>query len=135
MDTRRFVTNLLAGLSCVVVLNHPIDVAQAIEDEDEEDVQFETDRFQTHPGGPRRHFRLRQVVQLDPGEADRIYGLINDALAKGFGFSGFEGADKYQSFKRYNKAPYLSSTHGNLFLNNYANQIADKYGEGEQAGQ
>ena len=134
MSTYRFMATLLAGLVCVVVLSSPTDIARAVEDDEEEDPEFELGRSQQHLEGPRRHFRLRQVVQLNPEEANRIYDLINDALVKGYGSSGFDGAHKYQSFKRYSKAPYLSSTHGNLYLNNYANEIAEMYGDFEQAG-
>ena len=135
MGTRRFAISLLTGLICMIVFGSPTGIAQAIEDEDEEDVEFDVGGPQQQTGAPRRHFRLRQVAHLEPEEANRIYALINGALAKGYGSSGFEDVDKYQSFIRHNKAPYLSSTHGNLYLNNYANQIADNYGEFEQAGE
>ena len=135
MGTHRFVTNLLVVLIYVVVFGNTNTMAQAVEDEDEEDIESEVGQPQKQPGAPRRHFRLRQVAHLDSEEANRIYDLIKGALAKVYGSSGYEDADKYQSFKRHNQAPYLSSTHGNLYLNNYANQIADKYGEFEQAGQ
>ena len=134
MSTRRFVTGLLAGLIYLVVFGNSTIMAQAVEDGDEEDLELEAGRPQKQSGVPRRHFRLRQVARLDPEEANRIYDLIKGALEKGYGSSGYDGTDKYQSLKRHNKAPYLSTTHGNLYLNNYANQIADKYGQFEQAG-
>lgn len=81
---------------------------------------------------PRRHFRLRHVAELDPEESARIYDLVKGALAKGYAASGFKGAGSYQSLTRYNDAPYESSSHGNHYLNNYANDIARDYGKFEQ---
>lgn len=133
MGKRRFFRSLVAGISCILVFSNPTNSAHAAED-DSQGAEVESHRSKENSDTPRRHFRLRQVVDLDPGEANRIYDLIKSALAKGHGSSGFEGADKYQTLKRHNIAPYLSATHGNLYLNNYANQIADTYGNYEQAG-
>ena len=86
------------------------------------------------PSAPNRHFRMRQVVDLEPGEAARLYELVREALAKGYALSGVAGVDGYQGLKRFNATPYLSSTHGNHYLNNYANEIASAYARFEQAG-
>jgi hypothetical protein len=87
------------------------------------------------PGSPSRHFRMHEVADLPPEEANRLYDVVKDALVKGYAYSGFEGVEDYQSLKRYNSAPYLSATHGNHYLNNYANGVAEKYGNYERAGQ
>jgi len=83
---------------------------------------------------PRRHFRLRNPKKLASDEANQIYGFIKSALSSGYTASGISIFDNYQSWQLYNTAPYLSSTHGNHYLNNYANDIAKSYGKFEDAG-
>lgn len=83
---------------------------------------------------PRRHFRLRLAAELEPDEAAQIYDVVREALQKGYRLSDDSIADEYQSWTRYNTAPYLSVTHGNHYLNNYANATAQAYGRFEQAG-
>lgn len=136
MGTRHFIINLLVCLCFVLAIGSNESTIQAAEDDDpDKDASADTSTGSTASETPRRHFRMRQVVDLEPDEANRIYDLVSSALAKGYASSDFEGVDKYQTLTRYNNAPYLSSTHGNLYVNNYANQIADKYGGFEQAGQ
>ena len=83
---------------------------------------------------PRRHARLRFATKLSPEEASRIYEIISNALVKGFAQSGINIVSDYQNWKKYNTAPYISSTHGNHYLNNYANETAKNYGLFEKVG-
>ncbi len=83
---------------------------------------------------PRRHYRLRDPEPLDPERAAEIYAIARGALRAGYPLSGLQVARDYQSWRRYNSAPYLSVTHGNHYLNNYANERALAYGEFEGAG-
>jgi Cytochrome P460 len=83
---------------------------------------------------PRRHFRVRNPANLAPKEAVKIYGIIAGALHAGYQHSGVKVAELYQTWQRYNTAPYLSPSHGNHYLNNYANDMARAYGTFEQAG-
>lgn len=83
---------------------------------------------------PRRHARLRFATKLSPEEASRIYEIISNALAKGYAQSGINIFNDYQNWKKYNTAPYISSTHGNHYLNNYANKTAKNYGLFEKTG-
>ncbi len=86
------------------------------------------------PSKPRRHFRLRNPAQLEPAEAERVYrGLAGDMTA-GYRLSGDPVAKAYSGWRRYNNAPYRSATHGNRYLNNYANAKARAYGRFEAAG-
>ena len=82
---------------------------------------------------PRRNFRLREVKALDPVEAFRIYDLVRGTLARGYARSGDPVAQAYQGWRKYNTAPFLSKTHGNRYLNIYANRIAQGYGKVEGA--
>ncbi len=83
---------------------------------------------------PRRHYRLRDPEPLDPERALEIYAIVRGAMRVGYALSGSQVARDYQSWRRYNSAPYLSATHGNHYLNNYANERALVYGEFEGAG-
>ncbi len=81
---------------------------------------------------PRRHFRLREPASLVPGEAQHIYEIALKALAAGYARSGNPSAGSYSSWRRYNTVPYLSSTHGNHYINNYVNEKARDYGSGKR---
>ena len=48
--------------------------------------------------------------------------------------AGHRPSRGYAEWKRWNSAPYLSSTHGNHYINNYANDVASDYGRYEDAG-
>ena len=83
---------------------------------------------------PRRHFRLKNAERLEATEAQRLYTIVKSALAAGYIESGMTVAAEYQGWTKYNTLPYPSVTHGNHYLNNYANTKALAYGEYEQAG-
>ena len=83
---------------------------------------------------PRRHFRLKHAQDVGPERAADIYGIVAQALERGYQRSGLPPLEGYRTWKRYNTAPYLSSTHGNHYVNNYANATASAYGRFEQAG-
>jgi hypothetical protein len=83
---------------------------------------------------PRRHYRLRDPKPLDSERAAEIYAIAREAMRAGYPLSASRVARDYQSWRRYNTAPYLSARHGNHYLNNYANERALAYGEFEGAG-
>jgi hypothetical protein len=86
------------------------------------------------PNQPRRHFRVRRPAKLAPEAAESIYrGLIDDLVA-GYAAAEHPAATDYRNWPRYNTAPYLSVTHGNVYINNYANAAAEAYGRFEDAG-
>jgi len=84
---------------------------------------------------PRRHFRLRNPAQLPPAQAEIIYQVAMPSLKKGYTMSEHPAAIEYPTWARFNTAPYLSVTHGNKYINNFANDTASTYGEFEGAGQ
>ena len=117
MGRRHFVTRLFACLCFVLATIDAANILQASEEEDpDEKASVETSRNTASSEKPRRHFRMRQVADLEPKEASRIYELMRSALLNGYASSGFEGVDQYQTLKRYNSAPYLSTTHGNHYM-------------------
>jgi hypothetical protein len=52
------------------------------------------------------------------------YQLSRDAASKA-----------YRGWRRYNRAPYRSATHGDRYINNYANAIARDYGRFGDVGE
>ena len=55
---------------------------------------------------PRRHYRLRDPEPLDPERAAEIYAVAREALRVGYPLSGSQVAREYQSWRRYNRAPW-----------------------------
>ncbi len=86
------------------------------------------------PNQPRRHFRVRRPAKLAPEEAESIYRGLIDELIAGYAAAEHPAARDYRNWPRYNTAPYLSVTHGNVYINNYANETAEAYGRFEEAG-
>lgn len=127
MKTASLLFLFTAGITVAIVFRGPV-LAQ------DEEASEPATHLSRQDNTPRRHFRIREVAEMPAQEASRIYGLVRGALALGYAASGFEGTDGYLELTRYNDAPYKSSTHGNHYLNNYANEIAAGYGKFEQAG-
>jgi len=118
--------------SCLLVVTSSADegstsLAQAQSDAEMSTISGEADN-------PRRHYRLRDPKALDADRAEEVYAIARAAMAVGYPLSGSAVARDYQNWRRYNSAPYLSASHGNHYLNNYANQLALAYGEFEAAG-
>jgi len=86
------------------------------------------------PDKPRRHFRVRDPARLEPAAATTIYRDLADDLADIYALSGDKASAGYQKWRRYNTSPYLSVTHGQRYVNNYANDLASDYGRYEQSG-
>jgi len=79
---------------------------------------------------PKGHFKIKRPANLSKAEALTVYENIGDKIAKGYAASGDPTAKAYRKWRRYNDAPYKSKTHGNRYLNNFANMKAAKlYGD------
>jgi hypothetical protein len=85
------------------------------------------------PENPRRHYRVRNPASLSGAEAERIYRIALPSLTLGYRGSGNPHARAYPQWRRHNRVPYLSRTHGNHYLSNYTNELADKYSLAEEA--
>ncbi len=81
---------------------------------------------------PTEHLKIENPNRLSEAEARRVYDSIADELAAFYALSREPGALAYRSWEIYNKAPYLSATHGNRYVNNYANRRAAAYGRLKQ---
>lgn len=74
------------------------------------------------------------AAQLSDAAAAATYKRIAKDLRAGYAKSDHPVATAYFKWKRYNKAPYVSETHGGRFVNNFANKVAKAYRKFEKAG-
>ena len=84
---------------------------------------------------PKGHLKVERPANLSAAEALAIYSNIADPMAQGYAASRELAAQKFRGWRQYNSAPYRSATHGNRYVNNYANGKASRYGRlkpGEQ---
>ena len=80
------------------------------------------------------HFAAPAPADLTPDEAAAIYDDIRGQMISGYRLSGNSAARNFTRWRRFNSAPYRSATHGERFVNNYANASAEAYGAYEAAG-
>ena len=83
---------------------------------------------------PTKHFSVGNPAELSDADAENIYRRLAGPLKKGYRLSSHPVARAYQSWSRFNTAPYRSETHGKRFVNNYANGMGRAYGSFEEAG-
>jgi len=79
---------------------------------------------------PTGHLTLENPGTLSDAEAEAAYGKIRDQLVERYAISRDPSATKYPTWTRLNRVPYLSATHGNRYVNNYADQVAVGAGYG-----
>jgi len=79
---------------------------------------------------PTRHFRVPNPARLSDADALSIYDRIRDDMVAAYRVSQNRLATRFYKWRRYNRAPYLSATHGDRYINNYANADASTYGQG-----
>lgn len=77
----------------------------------------------------KRHFKIERPAQLTPVESLTIYENIGADMAKGYAASKDPIAKTYRRWRLHNNAHYRSATHGNRYVNNYANARAANYGK------
>ncbi len=78
---------------------------------------------------PERHFRVEQPATLEGADALVVYNRIVDDMVAGYVLSRDPSAEAFRRWRRYNRTPYRSATHGERFVNNYANTIGRAYGD------
>ncbi len=84
---------------------------------------------------PKGHLQVERPANLSTAESLAIYDNIADDLARGYAAADEPAAKNFRGWRQYNSAPYRSATHGNRYINNYANAKASRYGRlksGEQ---
>lgn len=75
----------------------------------------------------RQHLTIEDPGRLSDAEANAVYDDVADDLADMYAISREPAAERYRRWTRHNIAPYLSATHGNRYVNNYANRAARHY--------
>jgi len=78
---------------------------------------------------PKKHFKILKPTQLTGPEALSVYDNVRTRMVRGYGQSGEMSANRYQQWELLNIQPYPSATHGNRYVNNYANAVAKGYGQ------
>jgi len=75
------------------------------------------------------HVAVENPADLSHDEANKIYDDIRERMAEGYALAELPEIEDYQSWERYNSAPYLSATHGQRFVNSFANNKVTNYGD------
>ena len=70
----------------------------------------------------KHHLKIENPAELKPSEALSIYQSIAVELSRGYAASKDKVAKTYRKWRLFNSAPYRSATHGNRYVNNYANE-------------
>lgn len=74
------------------------------------------------------------AAELTNAEAATAYDCVTGQMRMAYGKSGDAAAASYSGWRRYSKVAYQSSTHGERYVQNYANAAARAYGAFENAG-
>ncbi|UCH73825.1 MAG: cytochrome P460 family protein [Rhodospirillales bacterium] len=83
---------------------------------------------------PKSHFKVERPADMLPDTAETLYQNIRAEMAAGYALARLPELRNYLSWRRFNKAPYRSATHGARYVNNYANSVGEAYGAFERAG-
>jgi hypothetical protein len=128
----------LLGLAAVLMAA-PLFAARAVADGDGSNTAVaggpQLAQISGDPNQPRRHFRETNPADFSPEEADAHYRELIQRMDAGYRTTNDPVAADYRNWTRYNLGPYRSATHGQRFVNNYANPTARAYGKFEDAGQ
>ena len=76
---------------------------------------------------PDGHFKTMNAAELDPDRAEEIYEGLRADIRQRFGQSDDPSAKAFMTWKRFNTTPYRSATHGERYVNNYGNALAETY--------
>jgi len=74
------------------------------------------------------------AVELTDAEAAAAYDCISGQMRAAYGKSGDAVAAGYLGWQRYSRVAYQSATHGERYVQNYANAKGRAYGAFEKAG-
>lgn len=80
------------------------------------------------------HLMIADPANLSAERANSVYLSIRENMRQHYAASGDPVTGAYQTWRRYNTVPYRSALHGALFVNNYANPAASRYGHYEHLG-
>jgi len=78
---------------------------------------------------PKKHFKIVNPSRLNEAEALSVYDNVRERMMRGYARSADRTSKRYLRWQRLNGFPYPSATHGNRYVNNYANAFAKGYGQ------
>lgn len=67
-------------------------------------------------------------------EAEKTYDALRKAMVDSYAAGGNDIAGIYMGWYRFNRAPFISGTHGARYVNTYGNEKASAYGLFEKGG-
>ncbi len=85
--------------------------------------------------GQDAHLAIENPAELSKEEARRIYKELMRRMDRGYATANLDILMNYQNWPLFNDAPYISATHGQRYVNSYANRMAANYAtlkEGEK---
>lgn len=91
-------------------------------------------RVAENPQRATDYFGPDEGVALSDEEARRLHGCAKAAMAATYSKAGLAAAVGYQAWTNYATTPYVSATHAQRYVNNYANEIASNYKNYESVG-
>lgn len=74
------------------------------------------------------HLAIENPAELSKDEAQAHYRSLKRRMSRGYAAAQLDVIRNYQSWPLFNDAPYISATHGQRFVNSYANRMAFNYG-------
>lgn len=74
------------------------------------------------------HLAIENPADLSKEEALRVYESLQRRMGRGYAAAQMDILLNYQNWPLFNDAPYISATHGQRFVNSYANRMAHNYG-------
>lgn len=95
---------------------------------------FMRDAAEQATGNPQLHPAIADPANISPERAEEIYQAIRDRLREQYAQSGDPVFLAYQNWTRHTRLPYRAGSHGERFVHHYANRLAERYKDLEQAG-
>jgi hypothetical protein len=83
---------------------------------------------------PKQHLSIERPRVVSGAEALSIYQNVRERMHASYLRAEIPAIAGLCEWPLYNRVPYLSATHGQRYVNNYANALAHTYGRHEQAG-
>ncbi|MGV6805270.1 MAG: cytochrome P460 family protein [Ruegeria sp.] len=74
------------------------------------------------------HIAIANPAELSKDEARNHYRALRKQMDRGYATAHLDQLINYQNWPLFNDAPYISATHGQRYVNSYANRMAHNYG-------
>ena len=91
--------------------------------------------FAQEKGFAAGHPRVPNPATLSGARVEGAYQAIRGAMRRHYAQSSNPVTLAYQGWRCFTTSPYRSAVHGERFVDNYANDVAKRYGFYEKSGQ